>query len=229
MRLSSFRAHLCCAMVVIAPTFLLGQNVPDQPAAAILHTQGGVWVNGYEARDSSAIFAGDEIETKSGATGNLVIDGSTILIAPESVGKFQADIFELDHGSVSVGTTKSYKVRVRCIRVIPAVNEWTQYVVTDLTGSVHVEAHKLDVNVEHEHGQLKPSPETENNQRASVHEGEEKSYDESQICGAAEKPAGALSGVNPAWYAAGAGAAGVLIWILVHGGGGKTPVSASAP
>jgi hypothetical protein len=229
MRLSPLRVFLCWAMTVIAPTFLLGQNVPDQPAAAILHTQGGVWVNGYEARDSSAIFAGDEIETKSGATGNLVLDGSTILIAPESVGKFQADIFELDHGSVSVGTTKTYKVRVHCLRVIPVANEWTQYVVTDLNGNVHVEAHKLDVNVEHEHAQLKPSPETENTQRASVHEGEEKSYDESQICGAALKPTSPLSGVSPAWYAAGAAGAGILIWILIHGGGGKTPVSASEP
>jgi hypothetical protein len=228
MRLSEFRAFLCWAMAVIAPSSLLGQNVPDQPAAAILHTQGGVWVNGYEARDSSAIFAGDEIETKSGATGNLVLDGSTILIAPESVGKFQADVFELDHGSVSVGTTKGYKVRVHCLKVDPVANQWTQYVVTDLDGNIHVAAHKLDVNVEREQGKMKPTPESDNAQRASVHEGEEKSYSESEICGAAERPTSPLSGVNPAWYAAGAAGAGLLIWILLHGGG-KQPISASQP
>ncbi len=215
-------------MVVIVPASLLAQNIPDQPAAAILHAQGGVWVNGYEARDSSAIFPGDVIETKPGATGNLVLDGSTILLAPETVGKFQADVFDLDHGTVSVGTTKSYKVRVNCLRVVPVVNEWTQYVATNLNGTVQVAARKLDVNVEHEGG-TKPTPQNEAPQKASVHEGEEKSYNVSDLCGAPAKPASPLSGVNPKWIAAGAAGAGILIWLLIHGGGGKTPVSSVQP
>ena len=207
----------------------MGQNVSDQPAAAILHAQGGVWVNGYEAHDSSAIFPGDIIETKSGATANLVLDGSTVLLAPETVGKFQADIFELDHGTVSVGTTKSYKVRVNCLKVIPVASEWTQYVVADVNRTVQVAAHKLDVNVEHEGGSAKPTPENETSQKASVHEREEKSFDESELCGAGAKPASPLSAVNPKWIAAGAAGTGILIWILVHGGGGSKPVSASQP
>lgn len=217
-------------MIIAVPLSLLAQNVPDQPAAAVLHSQGGVWVNGYEAHDSSAIFPGDIIETKPGSTGNLILDGTTILIAPESVGKFQSDIFELDHGSVSVGTTKGYKVRVNCLKVVPVVTEWTQYVVTDVNGNVQVAAHKLDVNVEHELRAGKPSsPENEASQRASVHEGEEKSYSESEMCGAAPKPSSPLSSLNPKWIAAGAAGTGILIWILVRGGGGKTPVSASQP
>jgi hypothetical protein len=228
MRESILRVFLGWTMILVVPLSLLGQNVPDQPAAAILHSQGGVWVNGYEAHDSTAIFPGDIIETKPGATGNLIVDGTTILLAPESVGKFQADIFELDHGSVSVGTTKSYKVRVNCLRVVPVVNEWTQYIVTDVNGNVQVAAHKLDVNVERE-SRGKPSPENEASQRASVHEGEEKSYSESEMCGAGPKPTSPLSGVNPKWIAAGAAGAGILIWILVRGGGGKTPVSVSQP
>lgn len=235
MRAPISRCLLCWTLLLIVPSSLLGQNVPDQQAAAILHSQGGVWVNGYEARDSSAIFPGDSIETKSGATGNLVLDGSTVLLAPETVGKFQGDVFELDHGSVSVGTVKSFKVRVNCIKVIPVVNEWTQYVVTDVNRTVQVAAHKLDVNVEHEGtGSAKPTPtstpENQTSQKASVHEGEEKNFDESEVCGPAAKPSSPLSGVNPKWIAAGAAGTGILIWILVHGGGGGgKPVSASAP
>lgn len=228
MRVSILRCFQCWALIVLVPVSLLGQEIPDQPAAAILHLQGSVWVNGYEAHDSSAIFPGDMIETKAGATGNLTLDGTTVLLAPESVGKFQADIFELDHGSVSVGTTKSYKVRVNCLKVIPVANQWTQYVVTDTNRTVQVAAHKLDVNVEHE-ATGKPTPDTEAQQKASVHEGEEKSYDESQYCGAAAKPSSPLSGINPKWIAAGIGGAGILIWILVHGGGNPQPVSASQP
>lgn len=228
MRGSILRCFLCWAMTVLAPVSLLGQSMPDQPAAAILHSQGEVWINGYEARDSSAVFPGDVIETKLGASANLTLDGSTVLLAPESVGKFQADIFELDHGSVSVGTTKSYRVRVNCIQVIPVVSQWTQYIVTDVNGSVKVEAHKLDVNVESGGGTRKLTPESAASQVASVHEGEEKTYSESELCGAA-KPRSALSGVNPKWIAAGAAGTGILIWILVHGGGGKTPVSSWQP
>lgn len=229
MRAPILRYLLSWTLLTIVPSSVLGQNIPDQQAAAILHSQGGVWVNGYEARDSSAIFPGDTIETKSGATGNLVLDGSTVLLAPETVGKFQADVFELDHGTVSVGTTKGYKVRVNCLKVVPVANEWTQYVATDVNRTLQVAAHKLDVNVEHEGGaSAKPAPENES-QKASVREGEEKSFDETQICGPAAVPASALSGVSPKWIAAGAAGTGILIWILVHGGGGGKPVSASQP
>jgi len=213
-------------MVVVVPLALLGQT-----PAAILHTQGGVWVNGYEARDSSAIFSGDLLETKSGFSSTLAMEGTSVLIQPESVAKFQGDLLVLDHGSVAVETSKSFKVKVNCITVVPVVNEWTQYEVTDVNGTVQVAARKLDVNVARESRQPKPTPETEAATAGSVHEGEQKNYDVSTLCGAPAQPTGAGSALNPKWIAVGAGGvgAGVLIWILIHGGGGKQPVSASQP
>jgi len=59
MRVPILRGFLCWVMLVIVPVSLLGQSAPNQTGAAILHTQGGVWVNGYEAKDSSAVFPGD--------------------------------------------------------------------------------------------------------------------------------------------------------------------------
>jgi ribosomal 50S subunit-recycling heat shock protein len=214
-------------MVLIVPLSLLGQT-----PSAILHTQGGVWVNGYEAQDSSAVFTGDLVETRPGFSATLTVDGSTILIQPESVAKFQDDVLILDHGSVSVGTSKSYKVKVNCITVVPVTNDWTQYDVTDVNRTVQVAAHKLDVRVEHE-AKLKnptPGPESESSSRDIVREGEQKNYDESALCGAPPQPTHGGSSLNPKWIAAGAGGAGVLIWILIHGGGGgKHPISSSSP
>ncbi len=197
MRVPILRYLLCWTLTVVVPSSLLGQAAatgqsatPGQPAGAILHTQGGVSVNSNEAPDSSAIFPGDVIETKSGFSANLVVEGSTVILGPESVAKFQGDYLELNHGSVSVGTSTGFKVRVNCIRVVPVRNEWTQYEVTDVSRSVQVSARKDDVNVEHETDKSKPTPKPElaTSQRASVHEGEQHSYDESEICGAAIGP-----------------------------------------
>ncbi len=235
MRSRIFRSCLCWMVSALLPLFSLAQDVPNGPPGAILHTDGGVWVNGYEAHDSSAIFTGDVIETKAGSSANLTLDGSTVLLAPESVSKFQGDLLELDHGGVSVTTSKGFRVRVNCIIVVPVLNQWTQYAVTDLNGTVDVSARKLDVNVEHErgHGKDVTGPQTPSQERASVHEGEQKSYDETQVCGPAARPTTAGSGISPKWIAAGAGAggAGILLLLLTHGGGSKPkpPVSPAAP
>jgi len=232
MRVSILRWFLCWAISGLMPVTLLGQALPNTAPGAILHAQGGVWLNGYEAHDSSAVFAGDIIETKAGSSANLSIEGTTVLLAPESVSKFQGDLLELDHGGVSVGTSRGFKVRVNCILVVPVLNEWTQYSVTDVSGTVQVAARKLDVNVEHERGRGKETPANPAaQQRASVHEGEQASYDETEVCGAPAGPAGAGQGVNPKWIAAGAGGAGILIWLLIHNGGNPTtpPVSPASP
>lgn len=221
-----FIRYLACWMLLLTlPGVLLGQA-----PAAILHTQGGVWVNGYEARDSSAVFPGDVIETKVGFAGNLTIDGTTVMIQQETVGKLQADEFELDHGGVSVTTSRSFKVRVKCLRVVPVANDWTEYDVTDVNGTVQVAARKLDVNVERVNAH-KPSPENSAEPQGSVHQGEQRNYNESDACGAGEKLSPGTT-LNGKWIAAGAGAAGtglVLCLLLCTGGGKQTPLSNSQP
>ncbi len=257
MRVSILRCFLGWALLVIVPPSLLGQTqaAQTQPAqseqgqsgqdqtpisaaalppaqgdtgGAILHTQGGVWVNGYEAKDSSAIFPGDLVETKPGSPASLNLDGSTVLIQPESVARLQANSLELDHGSVSVGTSKSFKVKVNCITTTPVVNGWTQYEVTDVNGNIQVAAHKNDVNVERELDRRKPAPVTEDSHGAAVREGEQKSFDESELCGAPPRAKLASPGTSPKWIAAGAAAGtGVLLCVLLCGG--SKPISSSAP
>ena len=228
------RICVCFFLLLTVPTALIGQDLPQQSGGAILHADGGVWVNGYEAHDSSAVFPGDLIETKPGFSANLSIEGSTVLLAPETVGKFQGDLFDLDHGIVSVVSSKGFKVRVNCIRVTPVLNDWTEYIVTDLTGTVQVDARKKDVNVEHEQKLGKPSLEKEASGNASVHEGEQKRYESSEICGAPPSPSSPASSLSPKWIAAGGGAGGLLICLVLHcfGGGGsgtKTPMSTWQP
>lgn len=206
-------------MTVLVPVALLGQTPPLGPPAAILHAQAGVWVNQYEARDSSAIFSGDLIETKPSFSAILTLEGSQIEIQPESVVKFQGDSIELDHGGVAVGTSTSFKVKVSCLTVVPVANALTKDSVTDLTGTVQVAAQQLDVNVLREGGKASP----ESALGSIVKEGQQQTYDTSQLCGTPAQPANPGSRLNPKWLEIGGGVAGggILLCVLLCGGGGK--------
>lgn len=213
-------------MMVIVPAQVLAQT-----PAAILHAQGGVWVNGYEANDSSTIFDGDLVETKPEASANLTLEGTSILMQPQSVAKFQNDVLVLDHGSVSVETSRSFKVRVHCLTVTPVLNEWTRYEVADVNGTVQVAARKLDVHVDREIANNRPSPEPEGSRGGVVHESEQKSYSESAVCGAPPEPTAPGHALNPKWIAIGAGGAGLLICIALcfSHGPSKPPISPANP
>ena len=226
MSVSTLSRFICCALILILPQSL----VAIDSGSAILHTQGGVWVNGSEVPDSTAIFPGDLLETKAGFAANLTADGSAVLIQPESIVKFQGDVLVLEHGSVSLGTSKAMQVHVNCLTVVPVSTEWTQYEVTDITGKVLVAARKNDVKINREGGPARLSKESEGARGAIVHEGEQGTREESQVCGAPPGPATAGNALNPKWIAAGAAAgSGILILLLLHGGPSKPPVSSSKP
>ena len=226
MSVSVTRGIVGWALVVAVPLSLLGQT-----PSAILHTQGGVWVNGYEARDSSAVFTGDLLETKPGYSASLTVEGSTVLMQAESVAKLQENMLVLDHGAVSATTSRGFKVRVNCLTVVPVSNDWTQYDVGDLNGTVQVAARKNDVYVEREMNLRKPTPETAAAAReGTVHEGEQRSYDESALCGAPPRPTGTGPALNSKWIVAGAGAGvGILLCVIMCGGRGKSPISPASP
>jgi hypothetical protein len=224
MGVSKKRCVLCLILALTVPSLLLGQT-----SGAILHAQGGVWVNGYEAHDSTAIFPGDLIETKTGFAANLTMDGSMVLIQAESVTKLGDNLLELDHGAVSVMTSTAFKVKVNCLTVVPVSTVRTEYDVTDVNGTIPVAARKSDVNVEREMRDRKALAQNAG-QQGSVREGEQHSYDESETCGA-PAPMAAGSGLNPKWIYVGAGGAGLALCLLlcIQHGGGHAPLSSDKP
>ena len=101
MSVSAVRVGISCMMAVLCPLSLMAADT----RSAILHSDGGVWVNGNEVAASTAIFPGDVLETKPGFVANLDTEGSSVLIQPESIIKFEGTYLDLEHGSVSVGTS----------------------------------------------------------------------------------------------------------------------------
>ncbi|MFZ0200666.1 MAG: hypothetical protein WB523_03730 [Candidatus Sulfotelmatobacter sp.] len=182
--------------------------------SAILHSEGGVWLNGMEMSGSAAIFPGDSVETKPGFVANLDAEGSSVLIQGESIVKFQGDFLTLEHGSVSVGTSTLMSVHVNCIEVKPISNGRTQYDVTDLTGKVEVAAHENDVTIT-KGGTLRKMSSQSGSQSATVHEGEQATRDETTVCGAASQPEKPGSGPNAKWLEIGGGAGGAIILCIL--------------
>ena len=129
--LLEWRKLVCGLMIVILPTSLMAQN----SARAMLHNDGGVWLNGSPAPNSSAIFLNDLVQTQKGSWAKIDADGSTVTVQPETIVQFEGDELVLDHGGLQVNTSRGLKVRVNCITVIPLTQDWNRYDVTDVDGS----------------------------------------------------------------------------------------------
>jgi hypothetical protein len=200
-------------MIIILPVSLLAQD----NAAAILHTTGaGVMVNRNPAPASSALFPDDLIETEKAAVARIDVNGSTADLDAETMVQFEGNELVLDHGSLSVNTSRGLKVRVGCLTITPALEaEWTHYDVIDVDGRVTVSALKSDVTIEARSSNLQQAKEPRQSDRATVREGERKSREEK--CGAAYRPpsgptAGAI--MNSPW-AIGAGFAGIGVIVCL--------------
>ena len=168
-------------MSVILPVSLFAQ----ENAAAMLRSSGtGVLVNKNSSPESIALFPDDLIETPKSVVARLEITGSAADIGPETMVQFEGDELALDHGNVSVNTTRGLRVRVGCLTVTPVnLSERTQYDVSDLDGRVTVNAAKNDVYID---DRSKKPQEAKNPSRSSrdlVREGEQKSREEK--CGGA--------------------------------------------
>ncbi len=187
-------------------------------------------MNGVEIADSTAIFPGDLLETKPGSVANLDAEGSSVLIQPQSVVKFQSNFLSLEHGSVSVGTSTSMSVHVNCMKIEPTSNQRTEYDVTDVSGTLQVAVHKDDVNIT-QSSLGKAMPKNNASQSALVHEGQQATRNEAAACGEAARPVSPSEGLNPKWVEIGAGAAGgvVVICLLLCRGHNSPSVSPWQP
>jgi hypothetical protein len=198
-------------MIAILPVSLLAQDT----SAAMLRSNGiGTLVNKNPAPASTALFSNDLIETRKNAAARIEASGSTADISPETIVQFEGNELVLEHGSLSVDTSRGLRVRVGCVTVTPVNDaEWTHYDVTDLDGKVTVSALKKDVNIDARSGHPQQAGQPAHSSRVTVREGEQKSREER--CGAADiKSPHAVAGVgaimNSPW-AIGAGVGGIVL------------------
>jgi hypothetical protein len=226
MSVSVLRNSIAVLMVFLFPLSMVAADT----GSAILRSNGGVWVNGNEVAGSTTVFPGDSLQTKPGFVANLDAEGSSVLIQPETIVKYENNFLVLEHGSLSVGTSTAMSVHVNCIRVEPLSNERTQYEVADVSGKVEAAARKNDVRITQTRGAKKASLENSSKSSSVIHEGEQASREESQACGAAA-PESPTHGLNPKWLeiGGGAGAGVIVLCLLLCKSSPKSEVSPSQP
>jgi len=218
--LLEWRKLVCGVMIVLVPTSLLAQGT----GRALLYSQGGVWLNGTPAPESSAIFPESHIQTQKNSTARIDAEGSTVTVQPDTIVQFEGDELVLDHGGLQLSTAREMRVRVNCLTVIPVTAGRTQYEVTDVDGKVIVVAYKNDVKI-HSKVPLTQTSKQKATLDVFVHEGEQVTRDER--CGASPRPVEANGAIlNSPWaIAAGAVAVGVLTcWALCRGDNPISPV-----
>ncbi len=194
----------------------------------MLHTSGPAWVNGaHVPRPASAIFSGDLVQTRSDSLANITQSGSSITVLADSLVQFQGSSIDIEHGGVTVATSKQTAATAGVVKVSPASSAWTEFNVTDTDGTVRIAARKGDLTV------------TDGNETFTLAQGQETSRDEGaqttdETTGKKKKkngsgvPVGATGGILNAPLAVGIGGAaviGVTTWVLTRDSAPASPAT----
>ena len=199
-------------MAVILPVSLSSQ----ENAAALLRSSGfGVLVNGNPSPESIALFPNDRVEAPKNMVARIEATGSAADIGAETMVQFEAEELVLNHGNVSVNTTRGLRVRVGCLTVTPVnASERTQYDVSDLDGRVTVRAMKNDVYIDARSKKPQEAKNPSHSSRELVREGEQKSREEK--CGGAYLPGDSRAALGP-WMNS--------RWALILGGSAASAIA----
>jgi hypothetical protein len=216
--------NLVCGVMIVLGHSSLAQTT----GRALLHSEGGTWLNGNPAPEASAIFPHDVIQTQQGHSASIDADGSTVTVQPDTFVQFEGDELVLDHGALQLNTARQMRVRVNCITVKPVTADRTQYDVTDIDGKIKVAASKNDVKIHYAGAATRKSKQAASD--VIVREGEQSTREER--CGAPVKTNETVAAkgaiLDSPWAkAAGIAAGGIVACVgLCHP---DEPVSPSKP
>src|SRR6202050_3272741 len=102
MGMSAFRKMVSCVLLWMFPVSLLAADT----GAAMLYADGAAWLNGSHVPKSSAIFAGDLVQTRSDSAANIHAPGSSITVLGDSLVQFEGSSLEVERGGVRVSPSE---------------------------------------------------------------------------------------------------------------------------
>jgi len=220
--MAAFRKMASCVLLLVLPVSTFAAD----SGAAMLYTDGAAWLNGGRVPRSSAIFSGDLVQTRAGSVANINAPGSAILVLSDSLVEFEGTSLKVEHGGVSVSTSKGVATTAGEVKIAPASSAWTEFNVTDVDGTVRIAARKGDLSISDGNGTTTLEQGQETTRDETSGQSSDKKKDKKHGTGAAP---GAVGGVLDSPLAIGIGAAavaGVTTWVLIKN---NSPVSPSSP
>jgi hypothetical protein len=185
--------------------------------AAMLYTNGAAWINGaHVPYSSSAIFSGDLLQTRSDSVANINEPGSSITVLSDSLVKFEGASVRIEHGGVTVSTSKAVATSAGDVKVTPVSNSWTEFNVTDVDGIVRIAARKGDLKIDDgkESVVLAQGQETSRDETSPT-DNEGKRRSKKRGGGAVPAAGGGVLSSPIAIGVGGAAVVGLTTWILV--------------
>jgi hypothetical protein len=230
MGMSAFRKMVSCVLLLAFP----GSMLAADSGAAMLYTHGAAWLNGAHVPTSSAIFTGDLVQTRSDSAANINAPGSSVTVLGDSLVQFEGASLKVEHGGVSVATSKGVATTAGVVRVAPASNAWTEFNVTDTDGTVKIAALKGDLSVTDDSGTvtLAQGQQTTRDDQSSDQSStdndnnKDKKKNKKRADGAAPAAGGGILNSPVAIGIGVAAVVGVTAWVLVQS---SNPVSPSQP
>ena len=204
-------------IVLITSVAVLAQEA----GTAVLYGTGSVYLNGAQVTNSSAVSAGDVIQTKETGAANINAPGTSVVVESNSIVRYRSEGFALDRGNISVASGKGVSVFARDFKITPAAGGWTEFYVTRTNGSIGIIARKNPITI------------SCGASSSTIQEGQQMSRDDAANCGLVSRSNGAppaakgpiITANRAEWGALGGGAI-LAGWALSHG---DNPVSPSKP
>jgi len=213
---------LTCLIVLILSGALFAA---DQPAA-MLYSHGTALLNGNSMERSSALFSGDLVQTNADSVANINATGSSVLVLNDSLVQYEGSGLKLEHGGVSISTSKLLATRVGNVTVSPVSGVWTEFEVRDVDGRVRIAARKGDLSVSDDAGTTTLAQGQETTRDDSQQTEEQKKKKRKRVAAAYVPGTGAVFDSPWAIGIAAGLVAGGTVWALVQGG---NPVSPAIP
>ncbi len=229
MGMAAFRKLASCVLLLIVPASLFAA---DQPSA-MLYSHGTSLLNGDSIPRSSAIFSGDLVQTNADSVANINATGSTVLVLNDSLVQYEGSSVKLEHGGITISTSKLLATRVGNVTVSPVAGVWTEFEVRDVDGNVQIAARKGDLTVSDDTGTTTLPQGQQTTRQESQAQDESQTQDDSQTNGKKRKrketvgaaPAAGGAILDSPW-AVGIGGGAILAataWILIQSDNPASP------
>src|ERR1700683_174160 len=119
MGMAAFRKLASCVLLLVVPGSLFAADQPD----AMLYSHGTELLNGKSIPRYSALLSADLVQTNARSVANINATGSTVLVLNASLVQYEGSSVKLEHGGVTISTSKLLATRAGAVSVCRPVSE----------------------------------------------------------------------------------------------------------